>query len=286
MSVVSFVATVSAAATPQEMYVAAMAREQTVRAALAEDDAPASVAADVRAVVAAYQEIVRVYPTSGYSDNALWQAGRLSIDAFLRFGQERDKNTGIRLLRLLTTALPTSRFAKEVPEQLARVDTPARAVRRQPACRDPRDRPSSPQSPRSRTSAAKCSPTPSASRSSSTAKCAFHDERIPDPVRVFVDLPSTRAAPALVDKTLRFDGDNDIVRQIRIGRHPNATTRVCSMPRASRATACTRCTIRTGWSSIASERPASDSSSRSAIRSTGPPPHGSRLCRRRPPPPA
>jgi N-acetylmuramoyl-L-alanine amidase len=54
----------------------------------------------------------------------------------------------------------------------------------------------------------------------------FHDERLTDPPRVFVDLPSTRAAPALLDQTLRFEGDADIVRQIRIGRHPNSTTRV------------------------------------------------------------
>ena len=54
----------------------------------------------------------------------------------------------------------------------------------------------------------------------------FHEERIPDPARVFVDLPGTRAAPALVDQTLRFEGDADIVRQVRIGRHPNNTTRV------------------------------------------------------------
>ena len=58
------------------------------------------------------------------------------------------------------------------------------------------------------------------------AEVSFHEERIPDPSRVFVDLPGTRAAPALVDKTLRFEGDADIVRQIRIGRHPNHTTRV------------------------------------------------------------
>ena len=54
----------------------------------------------------------------------------------------------------------------------------------------------------------------------------FHEERIPDPARVFVDLPGTRAAPALVDQTLRFEGDADIVRQVRVGRHPNNTTRV------------------------------------------------------------
>jgi N-acetylmuramoyl-L-alanine amidase len=54
----------------------------------------------------------------------------------------------------------------------------------------------------------------------------FHEERLDAPVRVFVDLVSTRPAPALVDQTLRFDGDADVVRHIRIGRHPNNTTRV------------------------------------------------------------
>src|SRR6476620_829470 len=73
------VATAFAATTAQEMYGAAMAREETVRAALAQKDGDVegSVAADARAVVAAYQEIVRLFPASGYSDNALWQAGRL-----------------------------------------------------------------------------------------------------------------------------------------------------------------------------------------------------------------
>jgi N-acetylmuramoyl-L-alanine amidase len=54
----------------------------------------------------------------------------------------------------------------------------------------------------------------------------FHEERIPDPDRVFLDLPSTRAAASLVDRTLRFERDNDVVRQVRVGRHPNTTTRV------------------------------------------------------------
>jgi N-acetylmuramoyl-L-alanine amidase len=54
----------------------------------------------------------------------------------------------------------------------------------------------------------------------------FHDERIPGPMRVFVDMPGTRPAAPLMDQTIRFDVDTDIVRQIRIGRHPNSTTRV------------------------------------------------------------
>src|SRR5687767_2244534 len=54
----------------------------------------------------------------------------------------------------------------------------------------------------------------------------FRNERIADPMRVFVDLPGTRPLPALADHTIRFELDADIVRQIRLGRHPNNTTRV------------------------------------------------------------
>src|SRR3954467_6196407 len=58
------------------------------------------------------------------------------------------------------------------------------------------------------------------------AEVPFHDERIDNPARVFVDLRTTRAAPPFTDKTLRFDGDSAPVRQIRLGRHPDGTTRV------------------------------------------------------------
>ena len=258
VSMVSFVVIdLSAADTAQDMWLAAMAREQTVRVALADDDAPAGVAADVRAAVTAYQEIVRVHPESGYSDNALWQAGRLSIDLFLRLGQERDKNTGIRLLRLLATEYPTSRRVKEVPDELARVDVTSAGGPKGPPLRtssasgDPKG---SPLPVSTVATVARTAPVGTALQGGPTGpkmtlatikgirrevlpdavritieldhEVPFHDERIPDPVRVFVDLPSTRVAPALLDKTLRFDGDNDLVHQIRIGRHPNATTRV------------------------------------------------------------
>ena len=58
------------------------------------------------------------------------------------------------------------------------------------------------------------------------SEVSFHDERLTDPVRVFIDFSGTRAAQNLVDRTLRFDGDADLVRQVRVGRHPNSTTRV------------------------------------------------------------
>ena len=55
---------------------------------------------------------------------------------------------------------------------------------------------------------------------------AFRDERLADPARVFVDLPATRASAEFIDRIIRFESDADLVRQIRIGRHPNNTTRV------------------------------------------------------------
>jgi N-acetylmuramoyl-L-alanine amidase len=54
----------------------------------------------------------------------------------------------------------------------------------------------------------------------------FHDERLEHPARVFVDLPTTRASAGFIDRTIRFEGDADVVRQVRVGRHPNSTTRV------------------------------------------------------------
>ena len=37
---------------------------------------------------------------------------------------------------------------------------------------------------------------------------------------------AAQAAAPLKDQTIRFDDDADLVRQVRIGRHPNNTTRV------------------------------------------------------------
>ena len=243
-----FFPVVASAAPPvRSMYNDAMAREQTVRAALARPDTAAATLGDVRAVVAAYEAVVRRYPASGYSDNALWQAGRLSLDAFARFGQASDKEAGVRILRKLAAAYPTSKLAKQVSEQLTKVN----------GDKDPAARPEGRalQETASSQPAANVPPAnvgaglqfgPSSTSRLATIKdirravlpdavritieldseVPFHEERIQDPARVFVDLPGTRAAPALIDQTLRFETDADIVRQVRVGRHPNNTTRV------------------------------------------------------------
>src|SRR5262245_44314551 len=76
----------AAAPTVRTMYIDAVAKERAVRSALADETPAEPVLKAVRTVVSAYEALVRRYPNSSYSDNALWQAGRLSLDAFEHFG--------------------------------------------------------------------------------------------------------------------------------------------------------------------------------------------------------
>jgi N-acetylmuramoyl-L-alanine amidase len=215
------------AAPVRTMYVEAMAREEAVRAVLADESAAESVLKTVRAVVASYESIVRRHPTSSYCDNALWQAGRLSLDAFQRFGEPRDRDAGVRLLRFLASEYPTSKLARQVPQLLGEtagsVTSPAvtaRTPEREAPVRAAR---------LAVIRTIRRAVLPDAVRVTIELDAevpSFHEERISGPARIFVDFPATRAASDLVDQTLRFDGDTDIVRQVRVGRHPNATTRI------------------------------------------------------------
>lgn len=208
-----------AAQSAKDMYESALVREGAVRATFADAQQSAGALDEVRSVVTAYRALVRRYPASGYSDNALWQAGVLSIDAFTRFGDEQDRETGIRLLQQLATGYPSSSLAKRASDELAALRAPE---------------------PRARAESVTVSGQaatikdirrivlPDAVRVTIEldAEVSFHEERIPNPDRVFVDLSPTRPALALIDQTLRFTSDSDVVRQVRVGRHPNKTTRV------------------------------------------------------------
>ncbi|MCU1383422.1 MAG: amiA [Acidobacteria bacterium] len=228
---------VAAAAAPpvRSMYNDALAREQALRVALKNPAVPPAVINEIRTTVAAYEAVVRHYPASSYSDNALWQAGRLSLDAFARFGQAPDRDTGIRILRKLAATYPSSRLAKQAAVQLTRLD----ATRDGPAADVVTESRAALTAPAPPTAAPRSGPLatikeirrvvlPDAVRITIEldSEVPFHDERIQDPARVFVDLPGTRAVQPLIDRTLRFEGDADIVRQVRVGRHPNNTTRV------------------------------------------------------------
>ncbi len=226
------------------MYNAALEKERAVRAAMSAPDATSATLREVHATVVAYQSVVRHYPASGYCDDALWQAGRLLLEAYAKFGDTNDRDAGVHMLKLLASEYPTSKFARQVPAQLASIPATPQPLA---AASAPPIAPAAPAPvPPAATPVKSGTARPSAPGKLATikdvrrtvfpdavrvvieldAEVTFHDERIADPDRVFVDLPSTRAVVALVDKTLRFDGDADLVRQVRIGRHPNSTTRV------------------------------------------------------------
>jgi N-acetylmuramoyl-L-alanine amidase len=224
---------IAAAPTAQTMFADASAKEDAVRKALGEPKATETMLKAVRSVVDDYETLVRRYPDSSYSDDALWQAGRLSLDAFGRFRQPYDHDTGERLLRMLQTGYPSSRFARLVPEQL----------RESPQALVQAERPAA--APPSKTTTREAAATPPTPAPAALAtirairrvtmadgvrvviemdkEVPFHEERISGPSRIFVDFQSTRSVPSLVDQTLKFEADSDVVRQVRLGRHPNVT---------------------------------------------------------------
>src|SRR6185436_3147999 len=56
------------------------------------------------------------------------------------------------------------------------------------------------------------------------AEVAYHQEEIANPRRLFFDLKGVKAAPSLQDVSLKFD--DDVVKEVRLGRHPQNTTRL------------------------------------------------------------
>jgi N-acetylmuramoyl-L-alanine amidase len=202
----------------ESMYAEATAREAELRKELdlapqlrAQPPGAASTALlrRVRAAVDNYEVIVRRFPRSGYSDNALWQGAMLTADAFWQFGDGRDRLTALRLFNLLGAQYPTSSLARQVETQTSRLNAAQAAT-----------------SPPSLLKSIRREALPDALRVTLELEreALFHDERIDGPPRVFIDLQNTRAVDALKDATLAFP--DDVVRQIRVGRQLDVRTRV------------------------------------------------------------
>jgi N-acetylmuramoyl-L-alanine amidase len=163
----------------------------------------------VRITVAAYEDIAKKYPRSGYSDNALWQAAVLSADAFWQFGDSRDRTAALRLFDRLKAEFPSSSLVAQVAGQTNRLNgavsvsdglATLKAIRREIL--------------------------PDAVRVTLELEreAMFYEERLENPARVFVDLRNTRTVDALKDATIAFE--DDVVRQARIGRQPDNRTRI------------------------------------------------------------
>lgn len=268
VALLSLAAAPAVAQTAKVRYETALAREATVRTSLdTRTDPPAPertrILRDVTRVVAAYEGIVRRFPTNGYCDNALWQGGNLSEAAYRRFGRADDRNKALQLYNWLIREYPTSSLVRRARTQIASLER-ARSVEASLTSASPAPPPKPAPAPAARvtppaTPVPAPFPTPAppavsappdagdsaigtAARAEITAiertvlpdtvrvtmtldrEVAYHEERIADPDRVFVDLRGAQLASPLVDAVLSYE--DDVVPQIRTGRHPNGTVRV------------------------------------------------------------
>jgi N-acetylmuramoyl-L-alanine amidase len=228
----------AAPATARDMYTQAMIQERAVR-----DDAAKPTLAQMRRVVSAYENVVRRHPASGYADNALWQGANLASLAFDRFGDDADRKTAVRLYALLAKEYPASRLAAQANQSLAGLQAPALAA--PPPVAPLPVAPRAPAAAAADTSAPAVVPVPGPSiKGVATlkdikrsvlpdgirltvdidAEISYYQEEISNPRRLFFDLKGVKAAPGLQDVALKFD--DDVVKEVRLGRHPQNTTRL------------------------------------------------------------
>ena len=124
----------------RRLYTRALDRERTLR-----DSAQKPALKQLRAAVASYEAIVRRYPASGYSDNALWQAANLALLAYDEYGEAADKQTGAPPARPSCAA--NTRPARSSPAPPRSSPCASATPPRPPAVPPPRPRPGRRQPP-------------------------------------------------------------------------------------------------------------------------------------------
>jgi N-acetylmuramoyl-L-alanine amidase len=231
----------AAADSAESIYSRALGRERELR-----DDISGATLTQLRAVVRKYEALVRRFPGSGYCDNALWQGGNLALLIFERYDKVEDRRTAVRLLTWLRDGYPSSPFRARAAEQLQELDSarPSAAASSHtatppaipgqlivPETIAPKSADLPPSAPPVSSSIATIKeirrlPLPEGVRVSIEldGESIYRHERLDHPRRVFFDLQGSRATAPLQDKVLKYD--DDVVREIRLGRHPRNTTRI------------------------------------------------------------
>lgn len=201
----------AAAQTARERYDAAVQREEKVRAVLADATMPAAdMLAQVAQSMTAFEMVVRRFPTSGYSDNALFQAAGLADAAFEKFNRPEHRERALRYYKWLVEQYPTSSFVKRAQarrEGLAQtVGVTADAL--------------------ATLTGIERSVTPNGVRVTIALdrEVRYLEQKLAGPSRVFFDLQNVQVVPELKDQVLSFT--SDVVSKIRVGRHPDNVVRV------------------------------------------------------------
>jgi N-acetylmuramoyl-L-alanine amidase len=240
-------------------YERVLAREREVAARSSQGEASET---DLRKLSVGFENIARRYPTSGYADDALLRAATVAEQLHQRFRREADAKRAALLYRWLAKEYPGSPHVKQAQAAAKAIEAAPRAAPTAPAAAKPPTAAPAKTTPAPATVTERSAPAPIAtaggadhSPSAPTGtgpvpagtqrlrevkrtvladlvrvtleldgEVAYQHERIEGPPRLFFDLKGVQAAPALQDAVLTWP--DDVVRQVRMGRKPQNTTRV------------------------------------------------------------
>jgi len=223
--------------TARDRYESAIQREAAVRALLTSETTPppaAQLVAQVAQALTSFESVVRRFPTSGYADNALFQAASLAESAYEKLRRPEDRDRAVRLFRWLVQEYPTSSLVKRANAKLSSLTSTAMAVS-PPAVAPPTHTRPAPAAPlvaapvgAERATLVKIDREPMRDAVRVIVEfdreVHYFEQRLSGPERVFFDLRNVQAVPELRDQVLNFP--SDVVSKVRIGRHPNSVVRV------------------------------------------------------------
>jgi N-acetylmuramoyl-L-alanine amidase len=229
------------------LYTDALLRERALRHELEasrSDEPDPALLKRMRTLVNSYEQMSRLFPSSAYMDNALWQGALLAADAFWAFGEAEDKTTALEMFAELSSRFPKSSLVKDLSPHVKRLRAakPTPTLTPTPASLAAAPAPSAPVvvTP----AAAPVRPTIAGGRVTNALKSVkrevlsdalritlemgqevtFRSDRLDAPPRVFIDFENTRPVEAIKDATIPFP--DDVVRKVRIGRQTESRTRV------------------------------------------------------------
>jgi N-acetylmuramoyl-L-alanine amidase len=251
---------VPAAAQPAgDRYQTARTQDSAARTRIAEAPDSGAAARRQEAIAAAqrvidrYEAIVRRYPTSGYSDNALFQAADLASTLYAAYGRVTHRDLVTRYVNWLLKEYPSSPLRTEARARLRSVEVTRRArlatAAEPPPARSQSPAPSKPAPPAAaRVDPIRAEPVrPETFTGSKPApaglpilqsiehavlpdvvrltlpldrEVTFTHDILADPPRAFIDLRGVTASPAVLDTAIAAD---DALRQVRVGMQPDAT---------------------------------------------------------------
>ena len=205
-----FTPTTAAAQTAQALYERAQSQE---RAALS---APSPAPEALRKVARLYETVVLEYPTSGYSDNALFQAAAVLQRSFETTGDAKDRDGAARLLAWLKREYPHSSLARQALPSLTPASTPAPAET--PA------RTSARPGVTIRSVAQAVIPRGDRVTIELSDEVAFTGERVSNPDRIFFDFSNSAIAGSVAERARAIK--SPLIKAVRVGSPAAGVTRV------------------------------------------------------------